>query len=63
MAIRNGPIIFVFRSDLMPLSPSIACDAERRHPLLVHGDFVEDVSFDVDDLDYVIEVFFNRFFI
>uniref|UniRef100_A0A914CRD6 4-hydroxyphenylpyruvate dioxygenase n=1 Tax=Acrobeloides nanus TaxID=290746 RepID=A0A914CRD6_9BILA len=44
IAIRNGPVVLVFKSALRPNIVEIHED------LIVHGDFIKDVAFQVDDL-------------
>uniref|UniRef100_A0A7E4VHQ2 4-hydroxyphenylpyruvate dioxygenase n=1 Tax=Panagrellus redivivus TaxID=6233 RepID=A0A7E4VHQ2_PANRE len=48
VAIRNGKIIFVFKC---PLTPSVP---ELTDELAVHGDFVKDVAYGVDDIETVL---------
>jgi 4-hydroxyphenylpyruvate dioxygenase len=48
-AIKQGKIIFVFESPLLPNNEEMG-----KH-LIKHGDGVKDVSFEVDNLDWIIE--------
>jgi 4-hydroxyphenylpyruvate dioxygenase len=48
-AVRQNKIIFVFKSALNP------DDKEIGHSLSQHGDCVKDVSFSVNDIDYLVE--------
>uniref|UniRef100_A0A915EMP7 4-hydroxyphenylpyruvate dioxygenase n=1 Tax=Ditylenchus dipsaci TaxID=166011 RepID=A0A915EMP7_9BILA len=49
IAVRNGSIILVFKCALLP------DDLQIGKELLIHGDFIKDVSFVVDDIDAVLE--------
>lgn len=49
VAVRNGSIILVFKCALLPH------DTEIGEDLFLHGDFIKDVSYVVDDIDSVIQ--------
>jgi len=49
VAVRNGPVIFIFKC---PITPNVGkVNDQFGIELMRHGDFVKDVCFEVDDLD------------
>ncbi|KAF7638303.1 hypothetical protein Mgra_00002277 [Meloidogyne graminicola] len=55
VAIRNGKIILVFKSVVCPNDPE-HIGAE----IAIHGDFVKDISYSVDNLDYILKYLNNN---
>uniref|UniRef100_A0A1I8BYT2 4-hydroxyphenylpyruvate dioxygenase n=1 Tax=Meloidogyne hapla TaxID=6305 RepID=A0A1I8BYT2_MELHA len=55
IAIRNGKIILVFKSVICPKDPEFI-GAE----IAIHGDFVKDIGYSVDNLDYILEFLSNN---
>ncbi|CAK5037007.1 unnamed protein product [Meloidogyne enterolobii] len=55
IAIRNGKIILVFKSVICPKDPEFI-GAE----VAIHGDFVKDISYSVDNLDFILECLSNN---
>uniref|UniRef100_A0A914EEW0 4-hydroxyphenylpyruvate dioxygenase n=1 Tax=Acrobeloides nanus TaxID=290746 RepID=A0A914EEW0_9BILA len=49
IAVKNGKVIFVFKSALRPNVTEI------REDIICHGDFIKDIAFMVDDIECVVE--------